>query len=162
MKIRENAQGIEKLTGGCLIIALVCWAIGITLPILNVTKFLIFEDEVSLIMMVFELNDAGEFWVASIIFVFTIFLPATKLLTAMSLWWREEAGTESTSRRISVLEAVSKWTMLDVMVVALLVVTMKTSWVAEFELAAGLYFFAISALLALAAGIGLKRAATTP
>ena len=49
--------------------------------------------------------------------------------------------------------------MLDVMVVALVVVTMKTSWIADFEVATGLYFFAASAVLALLAGIGLRRAA---
>ena len=162
MLIRHNAQGLERLTGLTFLLALGFWGVGITLPILNVTKFLIFEDEVSLIVMVLDLFEAGDVGIALIVFVFTIVLPAAKLILGAGLGWGAESETRRAEWGVTILEAVGKWTMLDVMVVALVVVTMKTSWIADFELAPGLYFFAGSAILALLAGIGLKRAAVRP
>ena len=90
MRIRENAQGLERLTGITFLAALLCWAAGITLPILNVTKFLVFEDAVSLGHMVLELFEVGELAIALLLLVFTIILPAAKVLLGAYLWWGAE------------------------------------------------------------------------
>ena len=75
-----------------------------------------------------------------------------------SLWLFTEGSGIAARRGIAFLDAIGKWAMLDVLVLAVVVVTLKSSWVAEVEVAPGLYFFAASAILAVAAGFGLRRA----
>lgn len=159
MRIRSTASGLTRLTGLVFLVALSCWALGITVPILKVTQFFIFEDEVSLIAMVFQLFESSNIALAMIVMIFTILLPAVKLLLGCYLWWGAEKESSKAQLGLSLLELMGKWAMVDVMVVAVLVVTMKTSWVASFTLSPGMYFFAASALLALMGGIGLRRAA---
>jgi len=148
------------MTGIGFLVALALWAAGVTLPVLHVTELFVFENEVSLIGIVAGLLREGETVIGLLVLMFTLVLPPCKLLFGYALWRFADVEGTAARRGIALLDAIGKWTMLDVLILAIIVVTLKSSWVADVRTGPGLYFFAGSALLALAAGVGLRRAAT--
>lgn len=159
MRLHQHAKGINSATGAAFIAALVLWAVGVTLPVLHVTRLYFFEDEVSLVGVVQGLFDNRDWAIGFLVLVFTLILPPAKLVFGYGLWRLVGADGKALHHGLAFLDAVSKWAMLDVLVLALVVVTLKSSWVAEVQIAPGLYPFAGSAILAMAAGFGLKRTA---
>ena len=158
MPLHKNASGMDRLTGLGFILALGLWGAGVTLPVLYVTELFVFQNDVSLIGIVSGLFQQNETAIGIVVLVFTLVLPPAKLIIGYGLWRFTEGSGIAARRGIAFLDAIGKWTMLDVLVLAVVVVTLKSSWVAEVEVAPGLYFFAASAILAVAAGFGLRRA----
>ena len=52
------------------------FALGITLPLVRIERFLILSDEPSLIAMISSLWNAGDWPIAALILVFSIIFPA--------------------------------------------------------------------------------------
>ena len=85
---------------------------------------------------------------------FTVVFPTAKLIIGLVLWF----CVDTQSRRLHValgwLEVLGKWSMLDVFVVALLVISVKASFIADVSLDIGLYLFVAVVLLS---GVALHR-----
>ncbi|MDF1748599.1 MAG: paraquat-inducible protein A [Alphaproteobacteria bacterium] len=158
MPLHRHATGLDRLTGVGFLLSLGLWAAGVTLPVLHVTELFMFQNDVSLVGIVQGLFEQGETAIGILVLVFTLILPPAKLVIGYGLWRFTEGSGIAARRGIAFLDAIGKWTMLDVLVLAVVVVTLKSSWVADVQTAPGLYFFAGSALLAVAAGLGLRRA----
>lgn len=159
MRLSDRAKGLERATGLAFLASLALWGAGVTLPVLHVTELFVFENEVSLVGIVAGLFEQKEWAIGLLVLLFTLLLPPAKLVLGFVLWRYTEADGPAARRGVALLDAIGKWAMLDVLILALVVVTLKSSWVAEVETARGLYYFAASAVLALAAGLGLKRTA---
>ena len=124
-----------------LFAATVCFALGISQPLLRVDRLLLFSDEPTLVEVVSALAREGDLPLAIVIGLFSIGLPALKLaLLHMAAYGR---GTPLPNW----LPALSKWSMLDVVLVALVIFAAKTSGLADAASRAGLWFFAASSLL---------------
>lgn len=157
MTPKRQAQGVQAWTGLAFLAALGLWAAGVTLPVLTVTQLYLFEDPFSLIQAAATLFDEGEIVIGLIVAVFTLVLPPAKLILGFAVWrWADSDGAAA-SRAIAVLEAIGRWAMLDVLILAIVVVTLKSSWLADVTTGPGLYCFAASSVLALIAGLMLKR-----
>ena len=75
------SSGRRSFLLGLLILgATVCLVLGLTLPIMRLTKFYVWTDVHSLISVVRELYMAGEYVLAGIILLFSIIFPFLKLL----------------------------------------------------------------------------------
>ncbi len=123
---------------------------GVTLPFLSVKRFFLFTDQFSVIDAVSILADEGEWLLAVVIAGFSIAFPAFKIAAAAGLW-RAAAGTGQVHlRAVKWLHTLGRWSMLDVLVAALVVFTAKASDVADASAEPGLYcFVAASVILAL-------------
>lgn len=159
-RLHQRAGGAARLTGIAFLGALVLWGFGVTLPVLHVVELFVFENAVSLPGIVFGLFEEGEMAIGIVVLIFTLILPPAKLLLGYGLWRFGAADGPAPHRGIAWLDAIGKWTMLDVLVIAIVVATLKSSWIAEVTTAPGLYCFTASALLAVAAGIGLRATAS--
>ena len=71
--------GRRFLLSLAIIGAAVCLALGITLPIIKLTKFLFWTSEYSLISTVEVLIRDGQSFLGVIVLVFSIMLPVVKL-----------------------------------------------------------------------------------
>lgn len=96
------------------------------------------------------LFEHDENFLGSIIFTFTIVFPIFKyILLLLSLLITEKEQITRLNRWLSVI---SKWSMLDVYVVALLLLNMKfDSRIVNMELKEGVVWFSISIILIMAA-----------
>lgn len=126
----------------CLFAATASFALGITLPLVEIERLLLFSDEPSLVQMVAGLWTQGDSALAMLIAAFSIVTPAAKLLLL-----HIAAAKGPGSRAPSWLHALSRWSMLDVVLVAIVVFAAKSSGLATAITKPGLWFFAASVLL---------------
>lgn len=138
----------------CLLAAPLCLALGITLPLLKLEKLWLFEETPSLVEVVASLWSNQEALLAIIIAAFSIAFPMVKLLGLNIL-----ALTAKNERNEAVqkwLSAISAWSMLDVMVVALIIFAAKTSGLAAAFSQSGLWFYVLATILSAIASKLLK------
>ena len=126
--------------------ALVLFITGVFFPFFHVTSFWMFHDAVSVISGIVALLREGEYFLFVILTLFTLVFPAIKLLVLGIIW----AGRERNLTRVRQLHGwvamLGKWSMLDVFVVAILIVALKSAAIAELEIGLGLYFFTFSVI----------------
>ena len=127
--------------------ALACLVIGVTAPLLTLEKMYFFENTVSLLSTINELYLQKEWFLFLIIAVFSLCIPVLKITSLLLILNLSYAKNSLLDRALHIIETVGKWSMLDVFVVALLLVSVKLGVLAKVEVHYGLYAFASSVLL---------------
>ncbi|PSM17316.1 MULTISPECIES: paraquat-inducible protein A [Nitratireductor] len=127
-----------------LFAATLCFALGIVLPLLRVDRLLVFTEEPSLVGLVFGLWTAGDWLLALLVGLFSIALPTLKLGLLHVAAYAGDGAHRSVPRWLA---ALSNWSMLDVVLVALVIFAAKTSGLAAAAAQPGLWFFAASVVL---------------
>ncbi len=135
-----------------LYVAAFAFALGLTLPLVRFEKLYFFEETPTLIEIVSTLAAENDMALAVLIGAFSILFPAVKLLLLFVI-----AIGGGTSRRLGALSAISKWSMMDVMIVALAIVAAKSSGIATAVTLPGIWFYAAATLSSAAAAAILKR-----
>lgn len=133
-------------------------ALGLTLPLVRFEKLYFFEETPSLIAIITTLWLDGSTLLAILVALFSAVFPIAKLLAVMLEAVGANSGGESRAGLIGgLLPVLSKWSMMDVMLVALVIVAAKTSGVADAFTQPGLWFYAASALSVTAAHYILRK-----
>lgn len=135
------ARGADRWLGAAALLAGALLVAGWLLPIMTLERLLFLSREVSILQGVAELWSEGERFLSVVIGLFSIVLPAFKLGLALYLWYRAEAGSAALQRAFSWLEAVGRWSMLDVFIVALVVVAIRSSLIDDVSVHPGVYVF---------------------
>lgn len=154
--LANYAKGIEKLAplffgASCLMLF-----IGVSLPIVKVSSLLIFTNSISIVSSIYLLWRSDEYFVAVIIVAFSIALPVAKIAVSDYVWRGCSLVQAQKGRSIGMLEWVGRWSMLDVLVIALIVVSLKASMLGDAKTEPGIYFFSASVLCS-ATGVTLIR-----
>jgi paraquat-inducible protein A len=130
-----------------LFLAFGLFGIGVFAPILTFERLFIFSNRVSILSGLVELLSEGYFLLAVLIFLFSIVLPLLKM-TFLFLLWRGDIGNREKHKKfLSWIGQYGKWSMLDVFVAAVLIVTIRLGAIAKVEVHYGLYSFAASVIL---------------
>ncbi|WP_150002509.1 paraquat-inducible protein A [Iodidimonas gelatinilytica] len=137
-----------RVTGAILALAALLFACGYVLPVLYVKKFLFFSSESSLLGVSWGLLQDREFLLGGVLIVFTILFPITKLCLLAVIWWRPTART---NHLLQLLARLGRWSMLDVLVLALFVFSVKSSGLGTAFSQPGLYCFAGAVILTMIA-----------
>jgi paraquat-inducible protein A len=130
-----------------ILAASVCLALGITLPILKLTQYAFWETEHSLISTVSVLLHDGQTFLGGIVLVFSVLLPVTKLLYLLLVSTLPPAEIVRQHRRLRALEWLGKWSMHDVLVLALTIFFVKSQGVYDAASLNGVYFFTAAVVL---------------
>jgi len=130
---------------------------GLQAPILTLEKFYFFSNTVSLLSALRQLAIEAEWGLFVLVGTFSVLFPILKFFILLLIWNFDAAHGERHRRHLHWLAVYSKWSMLDVFVVALLVVSVKLGSLAEAHVEVGIYAFAASVILTmlLSAWIGL-------
>ncbi|WP_186388399.1 MULTISPECIES: paraquat-inducible protein A [unclassified Stappia] len=129
--------------------ATTCFILGLTLPLIELERFYFLTDRPALLALVSGLWRDGETLLAVVVGLFSIAFPAVKIL---ALHVAAVAGRSGIGHAL--MHALGKWSMMDVMLVALVVFAAKTSGLASAITLPGLWFYAAATLTtALAAAI---------
>lgn len=128
-----------------LVLSALCLAFGLVLPLVRFEKLYFFKETPSLIDIVFSLWGQGSGGLAVLVGLFSIIFPVIKLF-GIALEATAPAGSPPglLSRLLPVL---GKWSMMDMMLVALVIVAAKTSGMASAFTQPGLWFYAASAIM---------------
>ena len=122
------------------------FAIGINIPLLHTTKFWIIKEHLSLVQVLQNLKLKGEMQIYYVMLLFTFFVPVLKMMAmAYDIFISKADG-----RKNFLFSLLSKWAMLDVLVIGIIVSSMKSgSGFAEIKTGYGLTFFITSVILSL-------------
>jgi paraquat-inducible protein A len=153
--LRSNPlrQGRNRLTAALALAALAFYPPALMLPLLHIER-LGHVSESSLLAGIAALWAAGHWLIGLIILVFSIVLPPAKLIT---LWLLSTSALSARHRHRAVIyhavEFLGRWSMLDVLLVAVLVAFVKLGDVLIIEAGRGVIAFALMVLLSLAVSL---------
>ena len=133
--------GRRFLLSLAIVAASVCLALGVSLPIIKLTKFVFFTYEHSLISTVNALIRSGQTFLGVTVLVFSIVLPVLKLLYLLLLSTLPQRELRRLSRHLRALEWLGKWSMHDVLVLSLSIFFIKSQGVYDAKSLNGVYFF---------------------
>ncbi len=126
--------------------SLLLFGTGIFFPFFHVTKFWVFDDAVSVVGGIITLFREGEYFLFAVLTLFTLVFPCLKLGLLAIVWLEREQDIARVRRLHGWVESLGKWSMLDVFVVAILIVAMKSAAVANIHIGLGLYLFTFSVI----------------
>ena len=140
-----------------LVVSMGFFIAGIFLPFTAVTKLWLFENQVSVYRGLVILWQADELFLFLILFVFTVSFPFVKINAMLTLWlWPGLDGVRG-RQMYGFVSYMGKWSMLDVFIVAILVLTVKSTGVASIKVGIGFFMFFISVMLTQCASIWTGR-----
>tara|TARA_R110001606_G_scaffold397597_2_gene574565 strand:+ start:13296 stop:13808 length:513 start_codon:yes stop_codon:yes gene_type:complete len=154
----QSAQGIERLVFWILSASALCLMAGLYLPIIYVSNLIIFTDRISVLSGIADLISDKEFFLALIVIVFSILFPVSKIVIADYVWRISNSTDRRNKTALNLLSAVGRWSMLDILVVALILFSLKASMLGDAKTQPGIYFFAASILLSSIGVAVIKRA----
>lgn len=128
-------------------LAAVLFAIGIFLPMITITELMVFSNSFSIVSGIYELLKSGHIVLFVLISGFSVVLPVLKIGTLHKVISNLGAVTPKIRRYLHLMHAYGRWAMLDVMVVAVLIVTVKLGTIASIKIHFGLYVFGAAVLL---------------
>lgn len=134
--------------------ASISFGLGITLPLMQVDRLYFFTTTPSLLQVTASLWQKGDIAIAIITALFSLIFPLAKLAVLHAAAYPAESGTVTLP---SWFKAVARWSMLDVLVVALVIFAAKTSGLASAAAKPGLWFFALSVVLTALASATLSK-----
>jgi paraquat-inducible protein A len=134
-----------------IILATVFFALGVMLPAIRFTTVFVWTNQHSVATIIWALYKNGEFFLCFVIFMFSIFFPFLKLFYLLTLVTSPDMPAEFRSRSISAMEWLGRYSMTDVMVLALMIFYVNASGYAEASVLPGTYFFAASAIMTMLA-----------
>ena len=137
----------DRWVGACLALSGALLAAGLFLPALTLSRFF-FTQELSLAAAVFAFARGGDWLLFAATFVFTIAFPLGKVAVCLALWYGVPARGGAWAERLAGwLSALSRWSMVDVFILALVVLVVDGQLLTSADLHAGVVVFAAGVLL---------------
>ena len=139
----KTAKTIQLL----LVVTLVLFIAGVSLPILTLTKLLIVSNEVSILTGLYQLIEEQQYFIFVVIFLFSIALPLLKLYYLFLLSSKQTVNKQRYTKYLHLMHRYGRWSMLDVFVIAILIMTVKLGALASVEIELGMFFFTTAVIL---------------
>jgi paraquat-inducible protein A len=134
-----------------IIVATVFFALGVILPVIRFTTVYVWTAEHSIATIIYALYQNGEHFLCAVLFIFSILFPFLKLFYLLTLVTSPDLSPEFRRKSISTMEWLGRYSMTDVMVLALMIFYVNSSGYTEAVVQPGVYFFAASALMTMLA-----------
>jgi len=125
---------------------------AILLPILRIEKFG-HHYQSSLLMGTIELLREGSWFVGGVVLLFSILFPLVKILLLLELSLLGLLHRQHQARTYRVMEFAGKWSMMDVMLLAWMVMLVKLGSLVEFHVGPAIGAFVLCVAMSLLASI---------
>jgi len=140
-----NAFPKEKALPYSIIGTLALLIVALMLPLMKVKQLFFWQDDYTVLQGVVELVTHGAIILGIVLFLFSIVFPVSKLVMLLVLWYRK-VNRKQRQKLLGYLEMLSKWSMMDVFVVALMIVLSKAGGALDIEPRIGVYLFGVAVL----------------
>lgn len=128
-----------------LVLAPLFFGLGIVLPLVRFETLYFFDQSPSLLGVIWALWIGDDPVLAVVVGLVSVLFPAIKMIAIAA----EAVGVEQKSGLATrLLPQLSRWSLMDVVLVALVIVAAKTGGIAQAFSQPGLWFYAGSALIA--------------
>ncbi len=159
-KLRHNG-----LAATIALIALITLSIAIVIPFISMTKFGE-HREFSLIGGIMELFKSGDYLIGGVLMAFSVVFPFAKLVALLIATSALVPLSKSWRRRLHQIATVTgKYSLLDILVVAIVIVLVKFHGIAEARALPGTTLFCVAIFLSIVSGFAVnfdKNAETEP
>jgi paraquat-inducible protein A len=136
--------------------ALAALTTGILLPFISMSN-LGDTRSFSLLGGIRELFDRGNFLLASILLIFSVIFPYAKLAAILIATSRLSHLSMKTRHRLhQIAQFTGRYSLLDLLVVAIIIVVVRFQGLAEAKALPGTAFFALAVFLSIAAGFSVN------
>ena len=139
-------------TAAAAIAALILFWPAILLPILTVER-LGQSNQQSILSGIVELINHGSYFVATVVFVFSILFPLGKLLLLIELSYLQLLHRRHKAATLRMIEHLGKWSMMDVMLLAFLVMLVKLGNLVHFEFGPAVVAFVLCVAMSMFASL---------
>lgn len=129
---------------------------GLTLPTIEMKELIFRKNSFSIMAGIQTLYEEKYYFLALVIFVFSIVFPILKLCT-LSVLWLVPMAERTRAVVIEWLEIAGKWSMLDVFVVALMIIVTRSSGLVKAKPLPGIYWFMASVVVSMILSTLVKR-----
>ena len=144
--IAENFPKTAKTIQLLLVITLLLFIAGVSLPILTITKLLVVSNEVSIVTGLIQLIEEQQYFIFVVIFLFSIVLPLLKLYYLFLLSAKKAVDNQAYSKYLHLMHRYGRWSMLDVFVIAILIMTVKLGALASVQIELGMFYFSTAGI----------------
>ncbi len=145
--LRRQATGLARLSGPALLAALVLLVPGLALSSLHLVSLGLFEQEYSLLSAIVAFWEKRHYSLFALLLCFTVLFPFAKIAAGLWLFYLASPDPRRLKGWVGALSMLSKWSMLDVFIIAVLVLALEGSLITAASLGAGIGLFAGSVLL---------------
>lgn len=125
---------------------------AILLPVLKIEKLGI-ETQSSLLGGTIELFQHGNYLVGTVVFVFSIVLPLGKIVLLLELSMLELLHRKHKAFTLRLMELIGKWSMMDVMLLAFMVMMVKLGEMVEFHFGPAIFAFILCVTMSMIASL---------
>jgi paraquat-inducible protein A len=132
--------------------ALILYLPAVLLPILEIEK-LGHHHTTSLLGGTLDLLIHGSWFVGLIVLAFSIVLPLVKLVALLELSWIGLTGRQHRAWSYRLVELAGRWSMMDVLLLALLVTMVKLGDLVAFRLGPAVIAFVMCVVMSMVASI---------
>lgn len=151
--------GIQQLSGrsasrtaAAATAAFVLYWPAILLPILRIERFG-HHHESSLLFGTIELLREGSWFVGTVVLLFSIVFPLIKIVLLLELSLLGLLHRHHKARTYRIMEFVGKWSMMDVMLLAFMVMLVKLGTLVEFHFGPAVWAFVLCVAMSMLASI---------
>ncbi len=142
----------QGMTAACVVAAMALFPAAILLPILDIER-LGHHHRSSLVDGILDLFHHGNYVIGLVILVFSIVLPLAKLILLLELSWLCTLNRHQRAWTYRWMEQIGKWSMMDVLLLAFLVMLIKLSGILQFHFGPAVVAFAMCVCFSILASI---------
>lgn len=144
------------------VVALIVLVIGMVMPFISMTK-LGMSRVFSLVGGIIELFHSGNVFIAAILLLFSVIFPVVKLVMLLVATSRLVSMSDRSRRLMHKIAMVTgKYSLLDLLVVAVMIVLVKFGSLAEVQARPGTILFGVAVFLSILAGMCVRFDAARP
>lgn len=138
---------MRSLKAILLIAAPFCLAMGLVLPLVRFDRLYFFSDTPSLLAIIASLWQSGNGLLAGVVALVSIGLPVLKLIGLADEAMGRGRQAKSGAFFDRIMPQMSRWAMMDMLLVAIVIAAAKSSGLASAFTQAGLWFYAGSTII---------------
>ena len=144
--LSKRAEGFDRILGFILVVSLGALVAGLLLPAITVRSLFISQD-FSLVESVLSFLDQGDWFLFIITFLFSVVFPVVKIVTGIALWFFLDSTSRYARPVLGWLATFSKWSMLDVFIIALIVLVADGRLLSSADIQIGAIIFSVAVLV---------------
>lgn len=150
-KRAEHDHSASRTAAAALAAFILFWP-AVLLPILKIEQ-LGMSSESSVIGGIIDLFQHGSYFVGSVVFIFSIAFPLTKIVLLFELSYLELLHRKHKAMTLRLMEHLGKWSMLDVLLLAFMVMLVKLGEMVEFHFGPAILAFILCVTMSMVASL---------
>lgn len=140
-----------------LILGLITFILGITQPMMTLTKMIWFDNTFTILSGIGALLADETFALGMLIMTFSVLFPAVKFIAMLAYILLYPPLPRALVQWQYTLGKLAKFSMLDVFIVAIMLMVVQLGALAEVDIHSGIYWFSAAVLISMSAGLAIEH-----